>query len=270
MHEGLDPTSALEEARTAAGTAIANAQYSRAYGSISELHILRDLEMIHETSSVIQNSNAILNKDRIDGNSLVTLVRNLDHRLETTSPSFHTRDALLAIHRAAFALVPVTMMQNQVGETWLQSSKIARKAGYEQTAYSATLQAKEADASLAFMERAKLLRPNAGPWKALMDLDNSLQPLIRMRRDKGREMDAIADVALAKVRVKYPVHTHTYEQAVLLGARWANESDRFTRNDILERYRQAIDLAPRWVLSCCLALTTGQSRITVLPPWSLL
>lgn len=38
-------------------------------------------------------------------------------------------------------------------------------------------------------------------------------------------------------------------QAVLLEARWANETDRFEINEVLDRFRKAISLAPQYVIS---------------------
>jgi serine/threonine-protein kinase ATR len=56
---------------------------------------------------------------------------------------------------------------------------MARKAGYDQTAYSAVLQAREVDASFAFVQQAKLSRTRGGALKALTELENSLTPLLQ-------------------------------------------------------------------------------------------
>ena len=69
-------------------------------------------------------------------------------------------------------------LKAEIGLSWIASSKIARKAGHEQTAYSATLQAKEAEAPFAFVQQAKLLKGNGEPLKALTDLENGLKPLL--------------------------------------------------------------------------------------------
>ena len=60
---------------------------------------------------------------------------------------------------------------------WLTTSKIARKAGHVQTAYSAILQAMSLHAPFAFVQQAKLLRANGQPLKALSELENMLPTL---------------------------------------------------------------------------------------------
>lgn len=62
-----------------------------------------------------------------------------------------------------------------MGRAWLESAKIARKAGHWQTAYSAILQARECKAPLAFFQSAKLIRASGEPLRALYELDNALQ-----------------------------------------------------------------------------------------------
>lgn len=60
---------------------------------------------------------------------------------------------------------------------WLTTSKIARKAGHVQTAYSAILQAMSLHAPFTFVQQAKLMRANGQPLKALSELENILPTL---------------------------------------------------------------------------------------------
>jgi hypothetical protein len=68
--------------------------------------------------------------------------------------------------------------REQIGDLWLETSKIARKAGHSQTAYSAILQARDLDAPFAFLQSAKLLMANDEEYKAIQTIDNSLQGLL--------------------------------------------------------------------------------------------
>lgn len=61
-----------------------------------------------------------------------------------------------------------------IGRSWLLSAKLARKAGYTQTAYSAVLQAQQLKTSFSFIESAKLTRLNGEPLRALQDLEHWL------------------------------------------------------------------------------------------------
>ncbi len=69
-------------------------------------------------------------------------------------------------------------LKAEIGLAWIASSKNARKAGHEQTAYSATLQAKESNAPFAFVQQAKLLKGHGEALKALIDLENGLKPFL--------------------------------------------------------------------------------------------
>ena len=63
---------------------------------------------------------------------------------------------------------------NVIGLTWLDSSKIARKAGNWQTAYSAMLQAQRRAAPYWFLESAKLTKATGEPLRALSELEHAL------------------------------------------------------------------------------------------------
>lgn len=62
-----------------------------------------------------------------------------------------------------------------ISRSWLLSAKLARKAGYWQTAYSAVLHARHTSHPFAFLESAKLVKASGEPLRALQDLDNSLK-----------------------------------------------------------------------------------------------
>lgn len=65
--------------------------------------------------------------------------------------------------------------QRIVGSAWLESAKIARKAGHWQTAYSAVLQAQQCKMAYSFMERTKLMKAGGEPLRALQDLENAMR-----------------------------------------------------------------------------------------------
>ena len=62
-----------------------------------------------------------------------------------------------------------------IGKAWLSTAKIARKAGHAQTAYSALLQAEQADAPFSFIQSARLVKASGEPIRALQDLDKALE-----------------------------------------------------------------------------------------------
>jgi serine/threonine-protein kinase ATR len=162
-------------------------------------------------------------------------------------------------------------LKAEIGLSWIASSKIARKAGHAQTAYSATLQAKEAEAPFAFVQQAKLLKGNGEPLKALTDLENGLKPLlaecgitvlagsVELPIDVDGTDDKTKQRSLSKVRFEFviagPLLTHVvsrhfFPQALSLAAKWAHEADRFSANEVVARYKRAIQLAPECVAGC--------------------
>jgi serine/threonine-protein kinase ATR len=174
LEEKRDLGPILVHARRAIGSNITSRQYSRSHEPILQLHILREIELIHLANLKMVHNNDPTNRATINQNTAAQLIRTLQDRLSTTSASFRVTEAILSVRRTAFKAIKLPRLKPQVGLAWIFSSKIARKAGYEQSAYSAVLQAKEADAPFAFVQQAKLLRANGGVFKALTDLQNSI------------------------------------------------------------------------------------------------
>lgn len=93
-------TSALSSARMQFGSDISAAGergYRRAYDSILKLHLVHDIEMIH---------NSVTHPDGmpVDDSVLNGLFQKLTWRLESTLPTFRTREPILSMHRATFSL----------------------------------------------------------------------------------------------------------------------------------------------------------------------
>jgi serine/threonine-protein kinase ATR len=174
LQEQRDLGPVLAEARRIIGNEITSKQYSRSYQPILQLHLLREIEMIDETNRAISSKADSMNRQVLNQRAAEQLFRTLRYGLLTTAPSFRVSEAILSIRRTAFGSIASSLLKPEVGLAWLQTSKIARKAGYEQTAYSAILQAKEADAPFAFIQQAKLLKLHGGAFKALTDLQNSV------------------------------------------------------------------------------------------------
>ena len=78
------------------------------------------------------------------------------------------------------------MVDEAVGKLWLNSAKIARKAGHTQTAYSALLQAQQSDAPFSFIESARLSRISDEPMRALQELDKSIQVASLFKEKKSK------------------------------------------------------------------------------------
>lgn len=218
-------------ARRQIGLSIVSRQYARAYEGVLRLHQLHDIELIHNTALGIRNAGDTVNTAALNAKAAEDLMRVLNVRYSTTAPSFRVRESVLTVRRAALGLVNVGDLNGEVGQAWIQSSRIARKAGYEQTAYTSALQASERDTPFAFVQHAKLLRWHDGAFKALSLLENALN----LRNDTPQEQRRLAKVDFAAM--------HEADlQAVLLDARWAQETDRFEHNEVIARFHKATEL----------------------------
>lgn len=199
LQEGQQVETALRLGRRQIGAKITSDQYSRSYDIALQLHLLRDIEIIHTADTSIRQTRDALNGHPLNQKTVRSLDKALDERFLTTSPSFRVREGILGIRRTALGLASNPHLKPQIGAAWIQSSKIARKAGYEQTAYSASLQAKVAGAPFAFLQQAKLLRAHGGVYKAFTELENAIAPLLEHQVIDLTDDQFVRDRNLAKV-----------------------------------------------------------------------
>lgn len=162
--------SAFYAARESLGGPIVAAgreSYRRVYDSVVHLHILDDLQRIQQI--------------QVSGSSdMPALATSLSARLHASAPTFRAREPILNHRRIAFSLAAIgdRNINAEVGSLWLETSKIARKAGHFQTAYSAILQARDCHADFAFFQSAKLFKANDQTYKAIQELDNAISPIL--------------------------------------------------------------------------------------------
>lgn len=130
--------------------------YAQAYDTVTQLHMLCELELIFQARG---------NEAALDAS--------LAARFNATLPSFRTREPVLSLRRSALQAcrAPATAL----GACWILSAKTARKASHTQTAYSAILQAMQCGAPYAFVQKAKLLAHTDQVQGALQTLNHALR-----------------------------------------------------------------------------------------------
>lgn len=178
VRNGNNINEALVKARREIGSTITTREYSRAYDAILQLHMLREVEMIHSTDQTITSPRDNRNAGAIVRRQADELIATLSERFNMALPVFRVHEEVLNKRRAAFSLMHSNRLRSEQGQAWIQSAKIARKAGYEQTAYSAALQAHEADAPFAFIQAAKLVHQNGDILKGLRELEHPVARLV--------------------------------------------------------------------------------------------
>ncbi|TNN78302.1 Serine/threonine-protein kinase ATR [Liparis tanakae] len=149
-------------------------------------------------------------------------------RLEMTQNSFRAKEPVLALRRALLSLgQPVS--NELVGECWLQSARVARKAGHHQTAFNALLNAENTHLAELVTEKAKWLWSKGDVHEALIVLQ------------KGVAQCFPEDRPLKDAR-----GLQTKSRAMLLVGRFMEETANFESNAIMKAYKDVTNLLPEW------------------------
>nr|XP_034325117.1 serine/threonine-protein kinase ATR isoform X2 [Crassostrea gigas] len=208
--------------------------YLRGYEYIVRLHMLNEIEESCRCLLGIRNTE----NESERTSTAEQLLRQWETRFQTVQCSFRTQEPLLALRRTLFTLVQRLTnldLDQEIGRWWLSSARIARKAGYLQTAYSFLLQAADYNLPEFVLEKAKYLRVKG-------ELDQALRYLERgMESRFGSIEQLLADKSEnAKTKRK------TYSQALLLQSRFSEETSCLESNEILKLYRKVISVNPDW------------------------
>ncbi|KAI0700624.1 hypothetical protein BC835DRAFT_1404834 [Cytidiella melzeri] len=221
----------LSDARRSLGAPIAAAGsrgYRRSYEAVLDLHLLHELRVIYD------HITSPFGTDQ-ERPSFTLLDKQLSARLESIQPSFRFREPIISMRRTALALrtrADIDVVP-YIGQSWLLSAKLARKAGYTQTAYSAVLQSQQLKTPFSFIESAKLTRVTGEPLRALRELENSLS--LTARADNVIDL-TVDDGSKQRLRAK----------AFLMRAKWMRDSDRFDVKDITVLFEKAREYRKQW------------------------
>nr|KYP69208.1 Serine/threonine-protein kinase ATR [Cajanus cajan] len=192
--------------------------YMRAYPFVVKLHFLRELEDFH---SVLGDDSFLEKSFHLDDQAFSKLVDNWDNRLRFTQSSLWAREPLLAFRRLVFG---ASGLGAQVGNCWLQYSKLCRLAGHYETANRAILEAQASGAPNVHMEQAKLL------WST--------------RRSDGAI--AVLQQSLLNMPVEAPNENKDIAKTLLLYSRWTHYTGQKQKEDVISLYTRVRELQPKW------------------------
>ncbi|KAG9278873.1 serine/threonine-protein kinase ATR [Astyanax mexicanus] len=198
--------------------------YQRGYEYIVRLHMLSELE--HAFTELQKESGG--NGGGARG-SKAELMLNWDPRLLMTQNSFRAKEPILALRRALLSLSKGSVCEEQVGECWLQSARVARRAGHHQTAFNALLNAQNSHISELFVEKAKWLWSKGDVHQALIVLQKGVKQCFP-------EDQPITDPKRIQIKGK----------ALLLVGRYMEETANSESNAIMKIYREVTTLLPEW------------------------
>ncbi|XP_047662216.1 serine/threonine-protein kinase ATR isoform X3 [Tachysurus fulvidraco] len=192
--------------------------YQRGYEYIVRLHMLSELE--HAFTELQKES---------EGSKARELMLNWDDRLIMTQNSFRAKEPILALRRALLSLSKGCVCEEQVGQCWLQSARVARRAGHHQTAFNALLNAENSRLSELFVEKAKWLWSKGDVHQALIVLQ------------KGVKQCFPEDHHLSD-----PKRIQIKGEALLLVGRYMEETANSESNAIMKIYKEVTTLLPEW------------------------
>ncbi|CAB1433197.1 unnamed protein product [Pleuronectes platessa] len=194
--------------------------YQRGYEYLVRLHMLSELE---HTFTELQKQR------EHSAPSPSQLPPHWSDRLEMTQNSFRAKEPILAFRRALLSLGSESVCKELVGECWLQSARVARKAGHHQTAFNALLNAENTHLAELVTEKAKWLWSKGDVHQALIVLQ------------KGVDQCFPEDESLTDPRI-----LQTKGKAMLLVGRFMEETANFESNAIMKAYKDVTNLLPEW------------------------
>ncbi|KAJ8409535.1 hypothetical protein AAFF_G00229360 [Aldrovandia affinis] len=195
--------------------------YQRGYEHIIRLHMLSELEHAF-TELERQWQKGLGPQDREHA-------PNWRARLEMTQNSFRAKEPILALRRAVLSLGKGQTYEDLVGECWLQSARVSRRAGHHQTAFNALLNGENSRLSELFVEKAKWLWSKGDVHQALIVLQKGVQQCFP-------DDQPLSDPKSIQIK----------GQAMLLVGRLMEETANFESNAIMKAYKDVTTLLPEW------------------------
>ncbi|XP_077477545.1 serine/threonine-protein kinase ATR [Stigmatopora argus] len=189
--------------------------YQRGYEYIVRLHMLSELE--HTFT---------------EGGSAPALSKLPSHwcdRLEMTQKTFRAKEPILALRRALLSLHSKPTNQKLVDECWLQSARVARKAGHHQTVFNALLNVENTHPVELLTEKAKWLWSKGDVHQALIVLQKGVAQCFPDAKSSSERH-----------------HWQAKGRAMLLVGRFMEETANFESNAIMKTYKDVIILLPEW------------------------
>ncbi|KAH9855081.1 hypothetical protein C2E23DRAFT_725567 [Lenzites betulinus] len=259
MDDAAAVNTALLEARRSLGasiTATGPSGYRRSYDAVLNLHLVHELEVINSIVKDLRAGPVGLSQ-RSDRN-FDKLLQRLSARFDSTLPTFRIREPILNMRRTAFNLSGSHSdgVNEATGRSWLTSSKIARKAGHTQTAYSAILQAQRCNTPYSFVENAKLVRTREDPLRALQELEKAMRLSGFLSAERSQRHEDVIDLTAGQDEIRMRAkegHSRLLivsklisTQIHVLRARYMDHSDRFEDSRVCREFRRATDIWPKW------------------------
>ncbi|CAL1526088.1 unnamed protein product, partial [Lymnaea stagnalis] len=210
--------------------------YIRGYENILRLHMINEIEEFFQVLEEFPMDKEDT-RDLIMLPSATNLLPKWQARLQMAQSSFRTQEPILTLRRTLSSLTQKERhvgLDTQIGKWWLWSAKVARKAGYLQSAYGYLLQASSYELPEFYVEKAKWLHEKGETVAAIACLDKGIQQHFCSVSDlnKGAQLNN----SLKQV----------YAQSLLLYGCYSEETSNLETNSIVKLYKDVIEICPQW------------------------
>jgi serine/threonine-protein kinase ATR len=246
-HFSVDEKIALTKMSLIASLAAAGMDsYTRAYPFVVKLHFLRELEDFH---TLLGDESFLEKSFHLDDPAFSKLVDNWESRLRITQSSIWAREPLLAFRRLIFG---ASGLGAQVGNCWLQYSKLCRLAGHYETANRAILEAQASGAPNIHIEKAKLLWSTRRSDGAIAVLQQSLlnMPVEVLGAAAISSITSLSLVPLNPPAIvcesQAPNENRDIAKTLLLYSRWTHYTGQKQKEDVISLYTRVRELQPKW------------------------
>ncbi|KAJ8029668.1 Serine/threonine-protein kinase ATR [Holothuria leucospilota] len=203
--------------------------YQRGYEFITRLHMLSDLERgIKQLVTFDHEGKSDLPQPTVDEGYLLEW----NKRLAITQASFRVQEPLLCMQRIILGLSNQrnhSLVKQEIGKTWLNSAKVARKANQMQTAYSFLLNASQYSLPEFCLEKAKWLWNKGEGHQALICLQKGVKEHFSSSKSQ-----------------QDPNQRAAHAKALLLIGRCMEDTAKFESNSVMKQYKEVVDIHPEW------------------------
>ncbi|KAL4939554.1 hypothetical protein BDV06DRAFT_34599 [Aspergillus oleicola] len=194
-----------------------------------KLHALTEMESV-----------ALANNGDEDPQSRSDLRASLDRRLDVLGGYLSDKQYLLGLRRATMELTG-NFADSDIAAAWLTSARLLRRGNFGNQAYQSMLNAAHLEDRSATIEHARLLWKDGHHRKAIQILEGSIA---------ANEFASTASSSNNPTS-QSAASTHGKQnllaaRAHLLLAKWTDRAGQTQSDIIVQRYREAIKLHPRW------------------------
>ncbi|KAJ5543050.1 hypothetical protein N7535_005479 [Penicillium sp. DV-2018c] len=164
----------------------------------------------------------------------------LDRRLDVLGGYLSDKQYLLGLRRATMELTG-NFADSDISAAWLTSARLSRKGNFSSQAYHSMLNAARLKDRSASIEHARLLWKDGHHRKAIQTLEGAISANEAVPSTSSNEVEAMSFLS------GHGQHQNeSTALAHLMLAKWTDRAGQTHSQAIVQRYREAIKLYPKW------------------------